>query len=403
MGDYTGDNGKPTSYAGKRNCVVLANFLAGQGVKLVTELSSTLYDITKIQPNIKQRQFLQITDKMNPQLPISDEIIKLLSNFKSVNDPGVNSKVPSIGDFDLKEETLSNIDSKFKGGEFEAKEQLKKRISREENILSDTYALSPALNFGCISPRIIHEYISSHSADPETTKQIQIGLTKRDYLILIGGQCRNIDNQASMYNYVLPWDENSEHVRRFEEGKTGFPIVDAIIAQMKKEGHIPMRLREILAKFLTCGMLWLGWHHGAKLFYEWSLDYNPSICGLSWMLSAYSTWLREDNDLSGVDPIEEGRALDPDGEYIKRYLPQLSKFPPEFVHTPWRAPLQLQKEVDCVIGGRYPSPLYPDPEKRFQHCKHRLTVFYALIKTVSNRQTLHSLGKRRLECKSEKV
>ena len=389
---------KQISYTKKKNNIVLVSFLASQGVKLVTELSSTFYDITKIQPNIKYEQFLKITDKMTPQLSVTNEKIRLLSRFRSICDSAVSTKLQDIRDFGVTDEKLARIDSKFKGGEFQAMEQLIKRFERQDKTIPDTTAFSPALNFGCISPRIIHDYIRTHSADPDIARKIYYGLKKRDYLLLVGGQCPNIDNQASIYNYILPWDENQYHVRSFEAGQTGFPIVDAIIAQLKKEGYVQTSHRAILAKFLTCGMLWLGWHHGVKLFCEWSLDYNPSICGLSWMQSACATWLRGETGIGDTNPIDEARALDPNGEYIKRYLPQLIGFPAEFVHTPWRAPHELQIEAGCIIGDSYPSPLYPETEARFLCCKERLSVFYSLIKTVHKKKALESLGKRKLEC-----
>ena len=388
---------RQTSCAGKIKINVLANFLAAHGVKLVTELSNTLYDITKIQPNIKQEQFLRITEKMTPLSPVSADAIGFLSKFKSTKDPEFNTSIPDITKFEIPDSKLSQIDSKFKGGELEAIKQLENRVAKPEERFSESFPLSPALNFGCISPRFIYEYINKNSVDPKTANEIATGLKKRDYFILIGGHCQNIDNQASRYNYILPWDENGGHVKKFEAGQTGFPIVDAIITQIKKEGYIPTVLRSILAKFLTCGMLWLGWHHGVKLFYEWILDYNPSICGLSWMHSACSTWLRGDIEPGATNPIEEARALDPEGKYIKQYLPHLLDFPPEFVHTPWRAPLELQEKIGCVIGEDYPQPLYPEPEKRFIHCKNRLIVFYALIKNAYNKEPLHTLGKRKLD------
>lgn len=391
------------SSVGKKNQLFLKNYLSGFGVKLQTYSSNTLYDLAKVPFNISRTEFFKTVTEMEPELPLTEEMTESLSQFSSHPDTDVNRFVPKLEEFGITDDTMTDIDTKFIGGETAATKQLEKLISNRRDTnkvpkVAQLYqhdAISPAIKFGCISVRTIYERISKlEPKNNELTNQIYDGLRNRDYFILIGGNCPNIDNQGSIYTYLLPWDDSQEIAARFQAGRTGYPFVDAAIAQLKREGFIHSSARRILVHILTCDLLWIGWHEGVKMFYKWSLDYNAAICGLSWMHDSKSTWLLNEVILSRIDPIEEAKELDLNGEYIKRYLHELKYFPNEYIHTPWLAPLAVQIGSNCLIGKDYPSPIYRDVLGRFQLCKKRLQVYYNLLRIVNSRCSLTSLRKR---------
>ncbi|KAI6649093.1 cryptochrome [Oopsacas minuta] len=392
------------SIVGRKNQKSLEYFLAGFGVKFVTENSTTLYDIRKLPGNIKETEFFKLISKMQPKSPILEDLTLELSKFSSSADLEVNRTVPDPKDFGLTDKVLEKVDRKFFGGEVEAMAQLEKLLmircdqetpQNKMELLCDPIALSPAIKFGCISVHTIYTRVSKVKSDhPEVVNRIYDGLKRRDFYILIGGQCANIDNQGSIYTYVLPWDEKAEHQQRFHSGQTGYPIVDAAVAQLKAEGFVHSSIKSVLVKMVTCDLMWLGWQEGVKMFYRWSIDYNSAICGLSWMYGAKSTWLFETMKTSDAPSFDGLNELDPEGEYVKKYLPELTRYPKEYIHTPWRAPLDLQTKMNCVIGLDYPVPLFCDLEARFKLCRERLDVFYNLITKVRRHQAINQLSKR---------
>ena len=391
------------SIIGKKNQLSLRNYLSAFGVKLQTNNSNTLYDLTNIPANISHKDFFTTVTDMEPDLPLSQEMTDALYKFSSNPDTDINRLIPTLNHFGITDESMTNIDTKFSGGETAATAQLEKLISTRCDTnkpskvaqLHQHDAISPAIKFGCISVRTIHKRISKlNPENNEMTNQMYNGLRNRDYCILVGGNCPNIDNQDSIYTYPLPWDAKQEVAARFQEGRTGYPFVDAAIAQLKREGFIHNSVKSILVRTLTCDLMWIGWHEGVKMFYKWSLDYNAAICGLSWMYGSKSTWLLNEITISCVNPIEEARELDKDGDYIKKYLPELKDFPSGYIHTPWLAPLAVQINSNCVIGREYPNPVYSDVEERFQLCRRRLQIFYNLLRTVQARQSITTLRKR---------
>nr|CAZ66368.1 cryptochrome [Crateromorpha meyeri] len=416
------------SIVGKRDQLSLRNFLSAFGVMLRTYNSSTLYDTVKVPVNITRSEFFRIITQMEPELSLPEELTEFLSKFSSFPDPFINKKIPSLSEFGITNETMSSIDTKFRGGETAAILQLEKLIANRcepNNLpkvaqLNQYDAISPAIKFGCISVRTIYNRVSK--LEPkynEVKNQIYDGLRNRDYCILVGGNCPNIDNQGSIYTYILPWDVKQDASTRFQTGRTGYPFIDAAIAQLKREGFIHNSVKNILVRTLTCDLMWIGWHEGVRMFYKWSLDYNAAICALSWMHGSKSTWLLEEISISQINPIEEAKEIDKDGDYIRKYLPELKDYPSEYIHTPWLAPLDQQIESECVIGQDYPYPNYCDVEERVQQCRKRLQIFYNIMPIAKKRRTLSLLKKRtrininnndsviniraQLECKATKL
>ncbi|MGH0153994.1 UNVERIFIED_CONTAM: hypothetical protein FKN15_029433 [Acipenser sinensis] len=153
----------------------------------------------------------------------------------------------------------------------------------------------------------------------------------------------------------IPWDKNPEALAKWAEGRTGFPWIDAIMTQLRQEGWIHHLARHAVACFLTRGDLWLSWEEGMKVFEELLLDADWSVNAGSWMWLSCSSFFQQ--FFHCYCPVGFGRRTDPNGDYIRRYLPVLRGFPAKYIYDPWNAPESVQKIAKCVIGVHYPKPM----------------------------------------------
>lgn len=127
--------------------------------------------------------------------------------------------------------------------------------------------------------------------------------------------------------------------------------------QLIQEGWIHHAARNAVSCFLTRGDLWLSWEHGLKMFLRYLIDADWSVCAGNWMWissSAFDTVLQSNHCIS---PVLYGRWLEPTGEYIRKYVPELEKIPNEFIYEPWKAPESVQQKAECIIGRDYPFPV----------------------------------------------
>ncbi|MGH0179174.1 UNVERIFIED_CONTAM: hypothetical protein FKN15_017208 [Acipenser sinensis] len=153
----------------------------------------------------------------------------------------------------------------------------------------------------------------------------------------------------------IPWDRNPEALAKWAEGKTGFPWIDAIMTQLRQEGWIHHLARHAVACFLTRGDLWISWEEGMKVFEELLLDADWSVNAGSWMWLSCSSFFQQ--FFHCYCPVGFGRRTDPNGDYIRRYLPVLRGFPAKYIYDPWNAPATVQSAAKCVIGVHYPKPM----------------------------------------------
>lgn len=150
------------------------------------------------------------------------------------------------------------------------------------------------------------------------------------------------------------------------DGATGYPIVDAAMRQLQAEGWMHNRARMIVASFLTKD-LHLNWQSGERFFSEQLLDADHANNNGGWQWTAgtgtdASPWFRIFN------PVLQGKKFDPDGVYVRRYLPELRAVPDRFVHAPWTMNRQDQEAYGCRIGREYPRPIV-------DHTAQRATTF----------------------------
>lgn len=234
----------------------------------------------------------------------------------------------------------------------------------DPDLLGPSSSQSAALRYGCLSVRkfywALHDLYKNIYGDHSTPNPYITGqLIWREYFYTMS--VNNI-HYAEMYRNAIclkvPWstsDQSKDHLKQWKEGKTGYPFIDAIMRQLLIEGWIHHVARNAVACFLTRGDLWISWEEGLKHFLQYLLDADWSVCAGNWMWVSSSAFEQLLDCSMCICPINFGRRLDPNGEYIKRYIPELRELPTEFLYEPWKAPLDVQSRANCVVGIHYPN------------------------------------------------
>nr|BBD05665.1 cryptochrome 1 [Svercacheta siamensis] len=263
------------------------------------------------------------------------------------------------------------------GGERQALKHLKERLKVEEDAFREGYYLpnqarpdllgppssqSAALRFGCLSVRRFYWSIQDlfsniHGSSQVPNHNITTQLIWREFFYTMSvGNKYYAEMERNPICLSIPWKENTKgHLELWEQGKTGYPFVDAVMRQLVQDGWIHHVARNAVACFLTRGVLWISWEAGLKFFLKYLLDADWSVCAGNWMWVSSSAFEQLLDCSHCMCPVNYGRRLDPWGEYIKRYIPELRNYPVEYLYEPWKAPLHVQEQADCIVGQDYPQ------------------------------------------------
>jgi len=231
-----------------------------------------------------------------------------------------------------------------------------------------TSKLSPHIKFGTLSIREIY-WESERTRRNQATEGIetwQEELAWRDFYYQVLWHNPQTVNQPFLEQYnQLDWrsKEDVEEVwERFINGKTGFPFVDAGMRQLKQTGWMHNRLRMLVTSF-ACKDLWLDWkdvhNYYKKMFID--ADIASMVGGIQW---AYSIGTDAQPYFRVFNPTSHAEKYDPDGEYIKKWVPELQNVPDSYLYTPWRMPEYVQQNADIIIGKDYPEPIVNHDERR---------------------------------------
>ena len=153
----------------------------------------------------------------------------------------------------------------------------------------------------------------------------------------------------------FPWIENEISFDKWKKGLTGYPIVDAGMRELWQTGYMHNRVRMIVGSFLVKNLL-LHWHKGEEWFWDCLIDADLASNSASWQ------WVAG----SGADaapyfrifnPILQGKRFDPDGTYIKKFIPELEQLPNKYIFSPWEAPIEVLSEANIELGSDYPEPI----------------------------------------------
>ena len=207
-----------------------------------------------------------------------------------------------------------------------------------------TSRLGPYLHFGCISAV---ETIAGARAEGPVAEEFVRQLCWRDfYLQLLAANPETA--RRDLHERDRDWLEDPDALAAWAEGRTGFPIVDAAMRQLKSEGWLPNRARLIAASFLT-KTLGIHWREGARVFFEHLVDGDVANNTGNWQWVAGTGVDTRPN--RRFNPVTQAKRFDPDGAYVRRYVPELASLEGAAVHEPWRAPLAARAPE---YPARYP-------------------------------------------------
>jgi deoxyribodipyrimidine photo-lyase len=154
---------------------------------------------------------------------------------------------------------------------------------------------------------------------------------------------------------ALKWRNDPVLFEAWRDGLTGYPIVDAGMRQFAHTGFMHNRLRMITAMFLTKD-LDTHWVQGERYFRRMLMDYDQASNVGGWQWSA-SVGTDAAPYFRVMNPVLQGRRFDPDGDYVRRWVPELRRVATAFIHVPWEMPSDLQRLSGCMIGREYPAPI----------------------------------------------
>ena len=154
---------------------------------------------------------------------------------------------------------------------------------------------------------------------------------------------------------AMPWRDDAAGLRAWQRGQTGIPIVDAGMRQLWQTGWMHNRVRMIVASFLVKHLM-LPWQAGEAWFWDTLVDADLAQNAASWQWVAGSgadaaPYFRVFN------PVLQGRKFDPDGAYVRRYVPELALLPDSVIHAPWEAPALVREAAGIRLGATYPAPV----------------------------------------------
>ena len=205
-----------------------------------------------------------------------------------------------------------------------------------------TSRLSPYLRFGCLSPLAVANQAGDR-AGPFVRQ-----LCWRDFFHQVTAAFPEISTVAYRGGAKEEWRYDAQALDAWAEGRTGMPIVDAGMRQLRAEGWMHNRARLITAGYLT-KHLRLDWRPGVKVFARWLLDGDVADNSGNWQWVAGTG--NDARPYRGFNPVRQAERYDPDGGYVRRYVPELATVEGRAVHQPWRLPEAVRRGLD------YPPPL----------------------------------------------
>ncbi|MFC7187625.1 FAD-binding domain-containing protein [Halorubrum yunnanense] len=228
-------------------------------------------------------------------------------------------------------------------------------ISSPVDARGGTSGLSPHLRFGCLSVREVHRYVDEHAPDGRGKSMFVSRLFwnrhYRQKLVDWPGWLEEAVNPV--YAGFNRERRDPELVAAWTAGETGFPMVDASMRCLRETGWLNFRMRALCASFYF-HILQQPWRIGADHFYKHLIDADAAINYTQWQSQC---GLVGRPGLRLYNPRKQVRDQDPDGEFVKRWIPELDPLPAEHLDRPEHAPLAVQAECGVEIGGEYPYPV----------------------------------------------
>jgi deoxyribodipyrimidine photo-lyase len=270
----------------------------------------------------------------------------------------------------------------FRGGEDAALERLKTYFWEQDQLknykftrnglLGADYSskFSPWLAYGSLSPRRVYMEVKKYEDERKqniSTYWMIFELIWRDFFRYSAIKYGNdVFKVGGIQQKKRNWRHNRDDFRRWADGQTGIPFIDANMRELNRTGYMSNRGRQNVASFLAQNLN-IDWRMGAEYFESKLIDYD--VC------SNYGNWMY--NSTVGQDPrnryfniINQAEKYDKKGEYVRHWLPELSEVPKEFIHQPHKMSIEQQKLANVELGTDYPEPMI-DLEASYEEIRNR--------------------------------
>jgi deoxyribodipyrimidine photo-lyase len=272
--------------------------------------------------------------------------------------------------YDAKPDWASQFGERWTPGEAGARDKLERFISeavgdykddRDRPDLFATSRLSPHLHFGEISP--LQCWHATRHAMADGRRNVDRGaehflkeLLWREFSYHLLHHWPDLMSEPFRPEFSdFPWSEDDDALMAWQRGDTGYPIVDAGMRELWATGWMHNRVRMIAASFLVKDLL-VPWQRGEAWFWDTLVDADIGSNSASWQWVAgcgadAAPYFRIFN------PVLQGEKFDPDGAYVRRWVPELKRLPAAFIHKPWEAPALVLKDAGVLLGKTYPKPM----------------------------------------------
>ena len=224
---------------------------------------------------------------------------------------------------------------------------------RDRPDLDTTSRLSADLKFGTIGPRTVARRVEGPGEGREAFVR---QLAWREFYAQLLAAFPDTRHRAMRPGYDgVAWRRDPEGLAAWAEGRTGYPFVDAAMRQLQAQGWIHNRARMVAASFLVKDLL-IDWRLGERHFLRWLVDGDVAQNAGNWQWVA-GTGADAVPYFRVLNPVTQGRRFDPEGAYVRRWVPELSGLAGPAVHAPWRVAPEVLAAAGVALGITYPQPI----------------------------------------------
>ena len=255
------------------------------------------------------------------------------------------------------------LDQSWKPGEQGAREKLNIFINsglngysegRNRPDLPKTSMLSPHIRFGEISIRQIAQSVQDNDNQDSEIFYKELVWREFSYHLLFHFPHLTHSNLQKKFD-AFKWEDNKDNLIKWQKGLTGYPIVDAGMRQLWNTGYMHNRVRMIVGSFLVKNLL-IHWKYGQEWFWDTLVDADIASNSASWQWVA-GTGADAAPYFRIFNPITQSKKFDPNGDYIKKYIPELKNIPSKYIHLPSEMDKDALLSYGVKLGEDYPIPI----------------------------------------------
>jgi len=354
---------------GRRRDRAVAAALAQVGAELHAKRGNLVHEPDGVatqdgRPFVVYSPFRRAWERLEPRRPLAAPDRVAVPRFLADGWPLDQGRIPDLAELGVAPPTADPTLIP-EPGEPAARARLDRWVARGADRL-DGYAarrdllgvdgtsrLSADLRWGTLSPT---EVLARVAREGDGSRVYASELAWREFYAHVLWHEPRLTTESFLRVYDgLPWRHDPDAVDAWRAGRTGVPVVDAAMRQLRATGWMHNRARMIAASFLTKDLL-VDWRVGERHFMEHLVDGDLASNNGGWQWTA-STGTDPQPYFRIFNPVTQGKRFDPDGAYVRHWLPELASVPLGHVHSPWAMSALDQADAGCRVGMDYPSPI----------------------------------------------